>query len=69
MVAGVRRMAACLIIKQVEALGLCSNFQMDDEVKPIVRQVTKVLIQFLNDQGKHLDNKVEFRERHQDMLA
>ena len=36
MVAGVRRMAACLIIKQVEALGLCSNFQMDDEVKPVV---------------------------------
>ena len=62
-------MAACHMIKQVEALGLCKDFQMDDEAKPIVRQVTKVLIQFLTDQGKHLDDKVEFRERHHDMLA
>ena len=42
---------------------------MDEQAKPIVRQVAKVLAQFLVKQGQHLDSKIEFREKHQETLS
>ena len=51
MVAGVRRQAACTMLKQLEALALCPEFKIAEEAKPVVRQVVRVLTQFLTDQG------------------
>ena len=69
MVAGVRRQAACITLKQIEALGLCKDFKIEEESKPVVKQVSRVLAQFVIKQGQHLDSKIKFGDKHQETLS
>ena len=68
-VAGVRRQIACYLLKLMEAIGLCSNFDVPKDAKTNIKQLCSHFTQLLLKEGEHLNDKIAFKERHSEMLA